>query len=90
MGTLGFYVAVFGNLHGLFGSQELWLEHCVWLQYIFDFAMLLSGTDDYGDGQRPRKEEMGRAEAVIAKMTLAPFVVGSLERVWHVKACEAV
>lgn len=67
MGILVFNAAVFGNLHGLFVSQELWLEHCVWLQYIFDFDVLLSGTDGCRDGRRPRKEKMGGTKAVMAR-----------------------
>lgn len=92
MGVLGFYVAVFGKLYGLFASQELWLEHCSRLLYIFGFNALLSSTDGCRDGQRPRKEKMGGMEAVMAFLPshdLAPLVGGSLERVRHLRACEA-
>lgn len=53
-GVLGFYVAVLGNLHRLFGSQELWLEDSAWPPCVFGLAVLLSDVD----GQRPRREEM--------------------------------
>jgi len=58
MGVLGFYVVVLGNLHRLFGSQELRLEDCVWSQFIFDLDVLKSGADGCRDGQIPRKEEL--------------------------------
>lgn len=54
LGVLGFYVAVLGNLHRLFGSQELWLENSAWPPCMFGLAVLLSDVD----GQRPRREEM--------------------------------